>query len=1626
MLVLLLALVLPLAGHLPARLAAQAVPAALAPGAAPDPWIEASSTSIREVILDVSVPGIELEQVTVDDNVFQRVILPHTGRTAEVGRPELPTFARFVAVPLGARVDVEVVESRAETYPDVLVYPAQPPLPDQPLPAVEGEPVIGRGTQGEEFLFDAGFYARDVSYPVAPIVAQETGRLRDVPYVLVQFYPVQYNPATRTLTLHTYLRVRIRFEGGTGLFTGGAPRAENFERMYRRLFLNYDAIEAPPPRPEGFVTDATGADYLIITAPDFERPARDLAEWKTRRGLLTVVATTDETGSSLTEIDAYIQNAYDTWSPRPAYVLFLGDAEQIPVHYVTMHSYHSTHTGTDLYYFTTAGDDYMPDMAGARIPASTEEEARRIVDSILQYEQDPPADSSFYSNFQVAAYFQDDNNDGTADRLFTQTSEEIRDYLVNNQSKTTTRCYTTNSTSPQYYYDGSPVPADVRAALLAHSDRTCVTNNMNQGRFILNHRDHGISYGWGDPEYLSRDVRGLGYADPEELPVVFSINCETAWFDSETDEEGCDYVGSSSFSEEFLVQNKAIAVFGATRVSYSWYNDALVKGYYDAIWSGMLPSFGSGSPFRDDLYRLGDALGWGKAYLLTQYPPPNSTTLTTMEIHHLLGDATLEIWTDVPQSMVVSHPTSVGAGATSLDVTVDVADAWIVIVQNGAIVGQIASSVAGSNAVALSPAAADGPLYVTVTKHNYRPYQGTVDAGATHILSGCVRDDGVGVENVWIVLGAGVPPARTDATGCYSLKVGDGTYSVAASSERWVTVPAAQEVTVAGADVGSVDFGAEPQRARPGDSYSFESGRLDAAWTVAGDGFGRADTMDCPANGSYALILDQTDYGQFATAGAILSADLACRTDAVLTFWWRDNADEDHAQDAVLIRRNRSDSWCSIWNFTGSQVAYVQQSINLNTAAQACWGSSALTSDFQILFQQYDNYRWPGSDGIAIDDVSISASGQTYTWLGTSSSSWSDPLNWDTGCVPAFIDDVVIPAGAPNWPSVDVPAYAHDVLIQDGAHLDAPADVPLSVYGNWSEAGTGTSVATAGTTVFRGSAPQTVSCSAGSHFAGLQVGHDTTGSTLTVQSNLDVDGDLTILPGATLSAGAYNLLVAGDWSDQGTFSPGTSSVVLDGEAQVASKVATPTTVYYLGPEGFESTFPPAGWATTESGASGGPYWRWGQTGTAGSHGSPRSGTYFAWHNDDNLPSSAVSWLRTPEIALPAGSSPELSFWQRDYYDTYYRYHGVWICTGSCSSPPTNYVEVWSGDTGNSWVEQTIDLSTYAGQNVYLAFRYEGDDMDEWYLDDVSISATSSGASDLTFYDLQVTGGGTKALDSNLSVDRNLIVGNGTVLDAGTHDITAVGGTLTNDGGLRQTKDVPDVATTSFLGVGTTYYGVDLVPTSGSMGETTVTVYGNQTCSGFDTAVQRCFEIEPGTDRMADITFYYRDAEENGQDASNVYHWNGSAWDLQTLDTRDRSGVENNWVRVTGVGAYSPFALANNAPTAVSLSYFEAVAAAGAIRLEWETASDLHNLGFNLYRRVAPGGERLLVNDELIPAQAPGSPGSALYRWLDAGVTPGTGYIYTLESVDLNGRASVAAEASAVARFVHYLPLVVRR
>lgn len=90
------------------------------------------------------------------------------------------------------------------------------------------------------------------------------------------------------------------------------------------------------------------------------------------------------------------------------------------------------------------------------------------------------------------------------------------------------------------------------------------------------------------------------------------------------------------------------------------------------------------------------------------------------------------------------------------------------------------------------------------------------------------------------------------------------------------------------------------------------------------------------------------------------------------------------------------------------------------------------------------------------------------------------------------------------------------------------------------------------------------------------------------------------------------------------------------------------------------------------------------------------------------------------------------------------------------------------------------------------------------------------------------------------------------------------------------------------------------------------------------------------------------------------------------------------------------------PLAINLALFTATALEDEVLVQWETASEVDNLGFNLYRGPAAEGPWTQLNAALIPSLAPGSGLGYSYDYLDRAVTPGMTYYYLLESIDLAG------------------------
>ncbi len=109
------------------------------------------------------------------------------------------------------------------------------------------------------------------------------------------------------------------------------------------------------------------------------------------------------------------------------------------------------------------------------------------------------------------------------------------------------------------------------------------------------------------------------------------------------------------------------------------------------------------------------------------------------------------------------------------------------------------------------------------------------------------------------------------------------------------------------------------------------------------------------------------------------------------------------------------------------------------------------------------------------------------------------------------------------------------------------------------------------------------------------------------------------------------------------------------------------------------------------------------------------------------------------------------------------------------------------------------------------------------------------------------------------------------------------------------------------------------------------------------------------------------------------------------------------------------------PTAVDLASFSAEPQGEMVIVTWETASERDNLGFNLYRANASGGERIRLNDRMIFSESPGSTVGSRYQFVDRSAEPGATYHYWLEDIDLSGAGTMNGPVAVQVPPVRRLP-----
>ncbi len=688
------------------------------------------SYNVGQVTLNtIQYRGEEMSEVSINT-----IAIP-----SEAGKPNLPADSRMMAIPQGATAHLRVVSFERETLHNVNIAPALR------IQSENEEPDMN-------YVKDMSVYSKDAYYPAEPFV-MGSSYIRGVEAVTVAVTPFQYNPVTKDLIVYTNVELAVEFEGGNGHFGEDRLRSPYWDPILAAELLNYDqlpVIDYEARMQQWLRDNDKGAEYLIITPNNdaWAEYANQLKDYRTRQGIITEVYRLDEMPATTTnDMKAWFHSAYNTWEIAPVAVCLLGDHGTNMGQYIPAETVSHPSNGsciTDNRYADVVGNDNLPDMVFSRLIAETPAQLPVFVGKQLEYEYtNPNMDPNFYSRPITALGWQ-------TERWFQICSEVFGGYMRQHGYDTNRiNCIyqgtpgsiwsSNQNTSMVVNYFGPngvgyipQTPSEL--GNWNNGSPELVVQAVNEGSFWLQHRDHGLETGWGEPAVRNSHVNQMNNVG--KLPFVMSINCLTGKFNYNQD-CFCEAWMRRTYNGE---NAGAVGVLCPTETSYSFVNDAYVWGVYDLFDGEFMPTYG---PYADNTGNWMPAFGnvAGKYFLAQSNWPYNTEskdiTYTMFTAH---CDAFLRIYTQVPQEMDVVHPEVVIAGLGEVNITAPEGCMISLVKENpegGWEILAVAEATGDPQTIEFLPQLPPTEIHLVVTGQNYLRYEavmGVIPADGPYIV----------------------------------------------------------------------------------------------------------------------------------------------------------------------------------------------------------------------------------------------------------------------------------------------------------------------------------------------------------------------------------------------------------------------------------------------------------------------------------------------------------------------------------------------------------------------------------------------------------------------------------------------------------------------------------------------------------------------------------------------------------------------------------------------------------------------------------------------------------------------------------------------------------------------------
>jgi len=535
-----------------------------------------NSRAMGSLELKLSIPSLEIER---SHDGFSQISVPGLVPMEVTGSPEVYTTGSLIAVPEGFEPVLNVVSSAEQTLPNVHVAPSQNKFRCS-TPHAEG------------FAFNAALYASDTTFPSSVVGLEEVGKLQGLRLVRVAMNPVRMNMGAKSLTVTHQINVRVDFKQ-TREAVKATALTKPFYELARSVTANGSALGASVLRAE------ESELMLVVTADTLKETIEPLVAWKRAKGLKVDVVTLTEAGGTKEKVKAYIQNYYDTKTPKPSYLLFVGNKTSMPPYF---ESTGSGSAATDYTFSLLSGDDKIPDVVYGRIVADNADDAKLQLTRWIDYEKTPDTGASWYQKYMGIA---SDEGSGPSDKEYAQ---QVGAALMANTFK---------SMDSFFQGDGNATSAKISDAL-------------KDGRSWIAYFGHGSGTSWGSTNDTFNVATVGKLQNDGRLPIIIDVACANGAY---TNISKC--FGKAWVTQTNSGKNAGAVAFLGGSVNISWHPPAIMS-------LGIAKYH-----FEKATHSLGASILAGQLYLIEK-KGNNNSTIDNLKWYNLFGDPSMLIRTDTP------------------------------------------------------------------------------------------------------------------------------------------------------------------------------------------------------------------------------------------------------------------------------------------------------------------------------------------------------------------------------------------------------------------------------------------------------------------------------------------------------------------------------------------------------------------------------------------------------------------------------------------------------------------------------------------------------------------------------------------------------------------------------------------------------------------------------------------------------------------------------------------------------------------------------------------------------------------------------------------------------------------